>query len=541
MTEEADLVFLEGSVITVDPRDRTCEAAAVTGNRIVYTGDSKTARRWIGKRTRVVDLKGRSLLPGFIDAHCHAAAYGAMKLRVVCKSPPIGSIEDLKREVGKHAMETPPDQWILGQGYDQTKLSEKRHPTRKDLDEAAPDHKVFLTRVCGHLSVANSLALKALGIGPDTPDPAGGRIERDATGEPTGLLYEQAQMAVRVETRPSYDELKKGLVLMEKDFLRYGITSLHDASGWNCDEIRLFQEGATDGWLRIRVYFMVRAGTPQAHLGEDYLSSGLVTGFGNDRLRLGPYKLMMDGSVGGRSAAMRKAYIGDPSNFGILYLNQDNLDDHVRRAHRAGFQVAIHAIGDRAIDMVLESYGKALQSHPRTHSRHRIEHCGWLDEGLIGRIKATGCVPVLGVSFIYEHGDSFFGAVGDEGVKRIYRLGSLMRGGIIAALSSDAPVIDPNPMRGLHCAVTRKTQAGRPVSPEEAVTIPEAIRAYTLHGAYASFEEHLKGSIEVGKLADLIVLSGDMTKAAPEDLPDLSVIMTVIDGKAAYEDIEALG
>ena len=535
MDSLADFVFINGSVLTVDASDRVCEAVAIGGRRILYVGDTQTAKQWAGQRTRIIDLRGRSLLPGFIDAHCHAGSYGTVKTRVSCKPPKVQSIEDLKRAIRTRAAVTPSGQWVLGTGYDQTKLMEKRHPTRWDLDEAAPRHKVFITRICGHVAVAGSLTLKELGIGKETPDPPGGRIERDAQGEPTGVLYEQAQMSVRGRIKPSYDELKRGLAVMGSDFLKYGITSAHDASGWNPDEIRLFQEGTGRGWIRLRLYFMVRSGAGALTLGQYYLGSGLVTGFGNEKLRLGPLKLMMDGSVGGKSAAMRKPYQNDAANFGILHMGQEELDRHVLQAHKAGYQIAIHAIGDRAIEMVLDSYEKALKRYPRPDPRHRIEHCGWLDQPMINRIHALGIVPALGVPFLYEHGDSYFESVGEEGLECVYPLRSLLDKGVAACLGSDAPVSDPNPLYGLYSAVTRKTRSGRTISPQEAVHVKQAVRAYTLHGAYASFEERLKGSIEIGKSADLIVLSQNILETKPEQWLEASVVLTMIDGTVVHE------
>jgi predicted amidohydrolase YtcJ len=260
----------------------------------------------------------------------------------------------------------------------------------------------------------------------------------------------------------------------------------------------------------------------------------LVTGFGNERLRLGPYKLQIDGAASGGSAAMREPYPGDPSNFGILHMTQEELDELVLRGHRAGYQVGVHAIGDRAVEMTLESYAKALGRHPRRNHRHRIEHCGILDDALMDKIRELELIPALGVPFLYELGDSYVRSCGLERLRSAYPLRSLLERGVIAPLSSDTPVIDPNPMHGIYCALTRKTSSGQTVNPHEAVTIRQALRAYTLWGAYASFEENLKGSIECGKLADLVVLSRNILEAAPEELLGISADLTVIDGQIVY-------
>ena len=358
---------------------------------------------------------------------------------------------------------------------------------------------------------------------------------RDGQGEPTGVLFEHAQIPIRMKTMPSYEDLETGLKVMNRDFLSRGITSAHDASGRNPDEIRLFQRGVNEGWINVRLYFMVRTSGTTITLGEHYLASGLVTGFGNHKLRLGGYKLQMDGAGSGGSAAMRESYPSDPDNFGILHMTQEELDQLVLNGHEAGYQVGVHAIGDRAVEMTLESFEKALQQHPRDNHRHRIEHCGLLDDLLMDKIRDLGIVPTLGLPFLYELGDSYITSFGLERLGCAYPLRSLMERGIITAMSSDTPVIDPNPMNGIYVAVTRKTPSGQIIAQEEAVGILQAIRAYTSSGAYASFEEDIKGSIETGKLADLVVLSQNILETPVEEIPDIRVDMTMVDGRMVYQ------
>jgi hypothetical protein len=447
----------------------------------------------------------------------------------------VKSIEEMKRQITLRAASTPPGEWIIGRGYNHHQLKEKRHPTRWDFDESAPNHKVFITRTCGHIAVANSRVLAEFGITKDTLDPEGGRIERDAQGEPNGVLYEQAMLQIRMKTLPSANDLEKGMKLMNSDFLRLGITSVHDASGMNPEEIRTFQRGVTEGWIQVRLYLMFRSSEPSNRLGEIYLQSGLLTGLGNEKLRLGPYKLMLDGAGSGGSAAMRDAYSHNPADYGILYMNQDELNRKVLKAHEAGYQVAIHAIGDKAIEMALLSFESALKQHPRPNHRHRIEHCGFLDESLANKIRELGIVPVLGVPFLYELGDTYIDVYGLDRLNSIYPLHRLLEKGIQTPLSSDAPVIEPNPMNGIYAAVTHKTKSGKIIAPDERVSIQQALRAYTLSGAYASFEEDIKGSIEVGKLADLIVLSRNILECPPDDILNTSVDLTMVNGVVVYQ------
>jgi len=533
MSLSADIIFTNGKIITVDKKDRICEAVAVSGNKIMRAGDAKEIEKLAGPETDMVDLAGRSLLPGWIDAHCHPGSHGAVKLHIGCGPKDVRSIEDIKKAVSERAKTTPADGWIVGRGYDQTQLAENRHPTRWDLDEAAPNHKVCIFRTCGHVLAANSAALAEVGYGPGTPDPEGGKIAKTAQGEPTGVIYEAARVPFWKATFSSLSDLEKSTPMMSDDFIRYGITSAHDASGRNPNEMRSYQKCWQEGRLHVRFYVMSRI-SKDIDLGEHMLQTGLVTGFGDEKLRVGPIKLMIDGSIGGTSAAVRDPYPGDSGNNGILYMNQEELDRQVLEAHTAGFQVGVHAIGDKGVEMTIDAFEKALRKYPRENHRHRIEHCGLLDDVLMDRIKALELVPVLGVPFIFELGDYYIAILGKDRLNCMYPQRSLLNRGVVCPLSSDTPVIDPNPMHGIYSALTRKTRSGQSVSPEETVDLMDAIRGYTTHAAYASFEEDIKGSIEPGKLADLVVLSGNILEKAPEEILDLTADMTVVDGKVVY-------
>jgi hypothetical protein len=529
-------IFINGSVITIDEDDRICDAVAVAGNKIIFTGSSSEALKLRNAHTEIINLNGRTLIPGFIDAHCHAATYGVAQQQLPCSSRDVSSIDELLNSISKRASILPPGKWILGRGYNHLSMREKRHPTRWELDSAAPYHKVFLVRTCGHLAVANSLVLDEFNIGPTTPDLEGGKIDRDSQGQPTGLLYEQAAMKIRMQTQPSAAELETGLKKMNTDFLRLGITSLHDASGVNSEEIRIFQKGAREGWIKVRLYFMVRSAGNICRLGDVFLQTGLVTGFGNERIRIGPYKILIDGAGSSGSAAMKTPYPGDPANFGILNISEKELNESVEYAHRIGYQIALHAIGDRAIEMALEGYARALARFPRSNHRHRIEHCGFLNDALLKRMLELNVIPVLGLPFLYELGDDYLEIYLQADLERAYPLGSLLQNRIKAVLSSDAPVIHPNPMNGLYFALNHKTKSGRSISTGQKVEMLQALRAYTLHGAYASFEEHIKGSLEVGKLADMVVLSRDIMATPPEELLDVSAILTMVDGEIVFRN-----
>jgi predicted amidohydrolase YtcJ len=508
---------------------------AVAGNKILCVGSTSEALKFRSSHTDIIDLNGRTLIPGLIDAHCHAATYGVAQQQLPCSPQDVSSIEELLNSISQRAAITPPGEWILGRGYNHLSMREKRHPTRWELDSAAPDHKVFLVRTCGHLSVANSRVLDEFNIGPATPDPEGGKIEKDAQGRPTGLLYEQAAMRIRMLTQPSSAELETALKKMNSDFLRLGITSLHDASGVNPEEIRVFQKGVSEGWIKVRLYLMVRSAGSVCQLGDTFLQTGLVTGFGNERIRIGPYKIIIDGAGSSGSAAMKNPYRGDSENYGILNISERDLNERIELAHRYGYQIALHAIGDKAIEMALDIYSRALARYPRSNHRHRIEHCGFLSDALLQRMIELEVIPALGLPFLYELGDNYLEIYEQGDLERAYPLSSLLRNGVKAALSSDAPVIHPNPMHGLYFALTHKTKSGRSIAPEQKVAMLQALRAYTLHGAYASFEEGIKGSIEAGKMADLVVLSRDILKTPAEEILEMTVDLTMVDGQIVYE------
>jgi predicted amidohydrolase YtcJ len=531
LANSADYVFINGQVVTVDSDDRILEAVGVRGNRIIYVGDSHGARQLIHRGTVVIDLKGRTLLPGFIDAHCHAGMYGISQARVQCGPEFVHSIEEMKRAVARRAREKPAGALIVGRGYQEHALEEKRHPTRWDLDEAAPDHLVIIVRTCGHVVVANSRALQTCDIRAGIPDPPGGRIDRLSNGEPTGVLIDEAASQLLMKFQPDAEEYLEGMRIMNKKFLALGITSVQDASGRNPVEIRAFQRAILKKELKVRTYFMVQSTGEAVRLGERYLESGMMTGFGNEQLRLGPYKIMLDGAGSAGSAAMHEPY-PKSTDYGILYFDQATLTARIQRATQCGFQVGVHAIGDRAVEMVLNSY-EAVYAGLRG-ARPRIEHCGFVNEQMIRKMRDLGVIAILGQPFLYELGDAYIGVYGRDRLEDIYPLRALLAGGVKVALSSDSPVIDPNPLHGIYFAVAGKTKSGAAFPHHTPVDILAALRAYTMGGACASFEENCKGTIENGKLADMVVLSRSLLRAKAEEILDATVDLTMVDGEIVH-------
>jgi len=511
---------LNANVVTLDVGKPRAEALAIRDGKIVAVGSEAEVRKYVGDGTKVIDARGKTVIPGFVDCHVHMAGFGqhlqALDLRNV------GSIEEMKRKIREYAEKHPERGWILGGRWDHELFSERRLPTRWDLDEAVRDKPVFLIRVCGHIGVANSKALELAGIGRETVVD-GGAVDKDAfSGEPNGVLRENALNLVwRVVPKPSLAELEEACILACRKAVENGLTGVH----WivdSADEIRVIQKLYNGGKLPLRVYL----GIP-AKLLDELLGLGLVSGFGNDMVRLGFVKLFADGSLGARTAALKQPYADKPETSGMLICSQRRLNWLVLKAHRAGWQLAVHAIGDRAIESVLKAFSKALKRFPRRDHRHRIEHCSVLNPRLIRRMKKLGLVASVQPHFIVS---DFWvvDRVGAERARWVYPFKTLLKKGVVVSSGSDCPVEPINPLLGVWAAVARKSFS------EESLTVEEALKTYTLNAAYASFSEADVGTISVGKFADLTVLSEDPFKVAPDEIRKIVVEMTIVGGKIVY-------
>lgn len=530
----ADKVFLNGQIITVDASNRLAEAVAVKGNRIVAVGRNDEVKQWIGPVTRVFDLRGKSLVPGFIDAHLHMSIYGTNKLGVNAKDSNITSISDLLAELKRKSEMTPKGEWVRAWGFDENRVKEKRFPTREELDSVSTIHPIFVMRTCAHRSIVNSLALQRAGFDEHTPDPPGGRIERDGEGKLTGLLVETAHMQMFEVAGFSEKELLQGLKLASDDFLAAGITSIHDAGGYGPDNLRAMQKAVQDGLVKVRIYAMVCALNQSEEFVKKMVDAGIVTGLGDEHFRIGPAKVFTDGASSSATMALREPYTSKPEDYGILYYSQEELNRILIEAHAKGFQITAHAQGDRAIEMLLNCFETALTKFPRNNHRHRIEHAGVSMPDLVERMAKLGIVPIPNPAFFIEFGDGYLKDIGER-VEHMYPVRDFFDRGIIAAGGSDAPVTAYNPLLGIHGAVNRCSNSGQVVGAKQRISVMEAIRMFTWNGAYASFEEHLKGSIEVGKLADLVILSDRILDIPTDAIKDLVVEMTILDGEIVYK------
>lgn len=533
---QADIAFINGEVITVDANDYVVDSVAVKGNRIIATGSYKEIESTISENTKIVDLEGKAILPGFIDAHAHLTIYGTNLLGVNCKEPQIQSLQDLFDTLRKKCEETPKGQWVRASGFNELKLAEKRYPTIEELDAISKDHPIIVIRTCNHYSIVNNKALEIANITDETANPTGGILERNADGCLTGKLIENAHMLMLDFANYTEQELRRGMQLASEEFIKAGITSMHDAGAYGdgAETFRIMQEAIKSKEINIRVYAIVCSLTNSHLFVQKMRESGAVTGLGDEWFRIGPAKLFADGSSVGPTIATREPYAHDLNSSGILYYSQEEINEILGEAHKKGFQLTAHAQGDKAIEMLLDCFEQALREHPRENHRHRIEHAGIASPDLQRRMKELGVVPIPNPAFIYFNGDKYREFYGDR-VNVMYPSRDYIDQGIIAAFGSDAPVIELNPLLGLHAAVNRQVWNGLAVGENQQVSILEAIRGYTYNGAYASFEEDIKGSIEVGKLADFVVLNESILKCDKNRIKDLQVEMTVVDGEVLYD------
>jgi predicted amidohydrolase YtcJ len=511
----ADIVLKNASVITMDEKQPAAEAVAVSGEKILAVGGKDALDAVTGAKTKVIDCQGRAVVPGFNDAHLHLFSLMA-KLQSLDLSPSaVGSIADIKEAVRRRAKATPPGTWITGTDYNEFYLAEGRCPTRRDLDEAAPRHPVVLTHRSLHACVLNSLALELAGIGMETPEPPGARIERDlTTGEPNGILIEMLSF-IRSEVIPPLAgaELDEAFNQVDRHLLSNGITSFQEATYKNDrSRWRMFRRYGEAGKLHSRVSMMVGPDTRR-----EFQEDGMATGSGDSRLRLGAVKVMLGESAGQGEFTQRG-------------LNRLVLD-----CHQSGFQLAFHAITQGSVESAVEALEYTGGRSALAGRRHRIEHCSECPPHLLGRIKRLGAVIVTHPATVYYNGERYLATVDPGLLPWLYRIKSPLENGVVVAAASDAPVVPVNPLAGIYGAVTRRAASGQVLLPEEAVTPGQALRLYTVNAAYASFEEGIKGSITPGRLADMVVLSGDPTRVPPEQIMDIRVEMTIIGGAVVWE------
>ena len=526
---EPDLILYNGNIWTVSASQPRAQAVAISGGRFLAVGSNEEVLALAAGGARKLDLGGHTVLPGFIDAHTHPAMAGLDHLRMVdCD---LRSIADILSALKKRAGQTAPGEWVLGFKYDDTKTSDGRPLTSADLDSAVPDHPVFVEHRGGHTAWVNSLAMKMAKVDDHTPNPPGGQYDHDpGTGHLTGHIRENAKGGMQnlIPSKFTRADRQEGVKLISKMMTRTGVTSVGDAMG-TPDDLRAYQDAREAGDLSFRVYCLI-----EYHFIDQMLAAGIRTGMGDEWVRVGAMKMFCDGSISERTARLSQPYIGRPNDFGILVADEEQLYPVARKAHEAGWQLGTHANGDVAIDTTLKVYERLQRELPRRDPRFRLEHCTVINDSLVQRIKALGAIPLPFSTYAYYHGEKMK-EYGPERVDHMFALRSFIDAGIRPTQASDYPPGPFEPMMALRSEVTRTDSKGNVWGPKQKITVEEAIQVGTLNGAYASYEEKQKGSIEPGKLADLVVLGRDPFKVDPLELIDIPIQRTMVGGKWVFE------
>ena len=526
---EPELILYNGNIITINERQPHAEAVAVVNGRFLAVGTNEKVQALATGTTKKINLEGQTVVPGFIDAHTHPAQAGLLHLRQIdCD---LRSITEIQKAIRERASKTPAGQWVLGFKYDDTKTSDGRPLTLKDLDAATPEHPVCISHRGGHTAYVNALAYSRAGVNETTPDPPGGRFDRDPkTGKLNGRISERATEVFDKAIPATYsrDDYREAVKLISKMMSRAGITSAHDAWGVH-DYLRGYQDAHDAGELSMRIYCFI-------HYREidRMLAAGIRTGFGSEWVRVGGMKMVADGSISERTAWLSQPYVGRPKDFGIQVMTEQELYENGRRAHEADWQIGVHANGDRAIDVVLRVYERLQRERPRRNPRFRLEHCTVVNDSLVQRIKALGAIPTPFAAYVYYHGEKMR-EYGAERLDHMFALRSFLDAGIRVAPGSDYPPGPFEPMMALQSSVTRTDINGNVWGPKQRITVEEALRVQTLNGAHASFEEHEKGSIERGKLADLVVLGRDPLHEDPLGLVKIPIERTMVGGRWVFE------
>ena len=508
-----DLIFFNANVITLDPAIKKANLVAVKNGRIQAVLSNDALRDLNQKQTRLVDCGGKTLLPGFCDAHFHLWA-SVSHLMTLDLSPQanVSSITDILKKIREYSKTIAPGSWIRASRYNEFYLAEKQHPTCRDLDKAAPDHPVKLTHRSHHAHVLNSLALKQVGISRFTPEPPGGLIDRYTdTGEPNGVLFEMSDFLSERVPWISDKEFNLGLASLNQKLLSLGITSIHEASFING-----LKEWESLCSIKTKKDFSPRItmAIGMKEFEKKHLYSCPVDG---EQLKISSVKIILDQTTG------------------RLYPSQKELDRSVLAIHQAGMQASIHAIEQSAVESACNAIENALDKIPNENHRHRIEHCSLCSPPLAKRLAALKIIVVTQPSFIHYNGDRYLKTIAKEDIAHLYPFATLQQSGVLVAGSSDSPIVEPNPITGIYSAISRMAKTGKTIAAKEGIDILSAIQMFTLNAAKVFFDEDLKGSITPGKLADMVLLSKDVTRLSSEEVKGINVVMTIIEGKIVWE------
>lgn len=528
----ASLLLVNGKIYTVDGKNTIVEAVYIRNGRIAATGKTEKILRSATPGTQVVDLKGRTVFPGFIDSHGHMMSLGMNML-----NPDLSktrSYLDLVSQAANEVAKRKPGEWIIGSGWDQNKWVDKRIPYNTELNARTRDNPVMLTRIDGHACLVNAAALELAGITIDTPDPDGGRIVRAPDGTPTGMLIDRAvNLVASVVPEPDEAQRRRALRLALNHCTSVGLTTVHDA-GVDQGTLDLYRDMIDNGTFNFRVYAMLSAGTDA---GEAFLSEKPLIGYGQDQLTVRSVKVMADGALGSRGAALFEPYSDDAGNSGLIISDFDTIKRIADRALQQGYQVAAHAIGDRANNIVLRAYEASLKENKTRNHRFRVEHAQILRNSDIDTMAKLNVIASIQATHATSDMYWVIDRIGKERVNRAYSWRTLLSKHVRIANGSDFPVESANPLWGFYAAVTRANHRGQLEGgwrKDQKLTREEALRSSTIDGAYAAFEENIKGSIEVGKWADLVVLSKDIMTVPAQEILQTRVLITLVGGNTVF-------
>ncbi|MCU7514143.1 MAG: amidohydrolase [Ignavibacteria bacterium] len=532
IAQQQQKAFINGKVYTVNEKQPYAEALVTRNNRIFFAGSTEEAKHFITPETEVIDLKGKLMLPGFIDNHVHFISGGFYKLGVDLRHAK--STDEFKTML-KDYVSTNGGRWVTGGDWDHEAWEKNDLPVKEWIDSFTPNTPVLVSRFDGHMALANSYALKLAGITKDTPSPEGGLIVKDkATGEPTGILKDNAMSLVfAVIPEPGEEEYARALKAALNEAKKNGFTSVQDITYSN--DLKTYQKFEKEGSLTCRIYTRL----PIADC-DNLIGSGIRYNFGSEKLKIGSLKAFADGSLGSSTALFFEPYAQDSSTTGLAmdYVTDGRLKSWALKSDKAGLQLSIHAIGDKANSLILDIFEEVVKANPKWDRRFRIEHAQHVRPEDVKRFKEMNVIASVQPYHLIDDGCWAEKRIGKERLRNTYPFRSFIDNGVKVCFGSDWSVAPLDPIMGIYAAVTRSTLDGkRPEGwiPEEKISVEEAIKCYTINNAYASFEEDIKGSIEAGKLADLVVLSEDILSVEPAKIKDVKVDMTIFDGNIIYK------
>jgi len=550
-----DLIMFNGKIVTVDSEFYIAEAVAVKGDTIIGVGSSEDMLKLQGGGTEILDLEGATVLPGIDDAHIHLSGWGLSRPPLVLDLgyPTVKSLVDIRNATAARVAQVSPGDWVTGRGWDigfieeLVATPEEDWPTKGDIDPVSPDNPTSFTDFSGHVCWANSLALELAGINATTPDPPGGIIQRDEFGEPTGILFERAARLVRMLVPPPTEEMRReGIITGMAELNSLGITSATEP-GMGASSIDMYNDLYNEGLFTVRMSLMVSVGSSLEQMETALSYIGTHTGFGDEWLQISGLKIMGDGIPPSRTGYMWEEYLpypdGSPGGFGSLLVagdteeeRYDTLINMIKYANSRGFQIGIHATGDRAIDACVDGFIEALEEHP-WDARHYTIHTDYVTAECAERMAEYGILANVQSTIKWTIGNLMIGIVGEEKAAYQWPLKLMIDKGVILTNSSDASVTYPDWRQGVESAILREDKATGNVSgPEYCINVEEAIRSYTINGAWQDHQEDIKGSIEVGKLADFCIIGGDILSVDPHDISDIPILYTIVGGEVVYDN-----